>query len=231
MQRLLDACLRTRPCLLAVAAPREMRAVLDGLGGGEPPPAWEAARVSERVWVVLTGVGKANAAGAVSKALSEHSFGAVLSVGLAGALPGRTPMGVGERLVADACVLADEGIRLAEGFRSQSELGFPALEGCGERFDSDPVVLEALRPLADAVGACATVSACSGLDQAAEEITRRTRALAEDMESAAAALAAARLGTPFGCVRVISNRTGDRSRQGWDLESALAGLSQAASAI
>jgi futalosine hydrolase len=44
------------------------------------------------------------------------------------------------------------------------------------------------------------------------------------MEGAAVALAAVRLGLAFGELRVISNTTGDRARQQWDLKGALARL-------
>ena len=51
------------------------------------------------------------------------------------------------------------------------------------------------------------------------------------MESAAVALAAARLGTPFAALRVISNRTGERSRQGWDMARAFSVLTDLAGSI
>jgi futalosine hydrolase len=111
------------------------------------------------------------------------------------------------------------------------ELGFPALEGTGERVGTDAAWREALRPLADRVGSVATVSTCSGTDAAAAEIRRRTGSLCEDMESGAAGLVAHRLGVPFACVRAISNRTGNRAEQGWDLALAFSALERVAASL
>jgi nucleoside phosphorylase len=60
----------------------------------------------------------------------------------------------------------------------------------------------------------------------AHEIRVRTGALAEAMEGAAVGMVAARLGVAFAEVRVISNNTGDRGGQAWDLPGALAGLTR-----
>jgi nucleoside phosphorylase len=63
------------------------------------------------------------------------------------------------------------------------------------------------------------------------EIGSRTGALVEDMESAAVGLAAHRLGLAFACVRVVSNRTGNRAEQGWDLGRAFAVLEAVAASL
>ena len=52
----------------------------------------------------------------------------------------------------------------------------------------------------------------------------RTKAVAEAMEGAAVVHAARRLGVPAIELRVISNTTGDRDNQKWDLAGALAAL-------
>lgn len=218
------------PCLLAVAAPREVEAVLAGLGrGGTPlPRPWSAVELDDRFHLVVTGVGKANAAGAVARALSPRHSG-VLSLGLGGALPvpsERSGLRIGEVLLADTCFLADEGLGGSGRFATQSQMGFPAVEGLGERFPTEPGWCRALAPLAAQVGPCATVSTCSGSDGLAGEIARRTSALCEDMESAAVGLVASRLGAPFACLRVISNHAGDRSRQGWDPDLAFSVLAE-----
>jgi futalosine hydrolase len=231
--RRLDARRDGRPALVAVAAPVEAEAVLAGLGcvGSPALRPWEPVPVGERLHVVLTGVGKANAAGAAAAALSTGRYGALCVVGLAGALPVPSPARVGQTVLAEACILADDGIELAEGYRSQGELGFPAHETHGQTLPADGVLLSALAPLADRTGACATVSSASGTDARARLLAERTGALVEDMESAAAALACARLGVPFACVRVVSNRTGERSGQGWDLPGALGALRRLASGL
>jgi futalosine hydrolase len=52
----------------------------------------------------------------------------------------------------------------------------------------------------------------------------RDRALGEDMEGFAVALAAARLGVPLAVVRAASNAAGEGDRSRWDLPGALAAL-------
>jgi futalosine hydrolase len=74
------------------------------------------------------------------------------------------------------------------------------------------------------VQAIATVSTCSGTNALAREIVTRTGAEVEAMEGAAVGLVASRLGVGFAEVRVISNTTGDRGSQQWDLPGALAAL-------
>lgn len=81
------------------------------------------------------------------------------------------------------------------------------------------------------VGGIATVSTCSGTDDLAAEVARRTNGVAEAMEGAAVGHVAHRFGVPFGEVRVISNTTGNRGSQTWDLPGALARLSDVASRL
>lgn len=230
LKNLVDGARGGGAVLLAVAAPREAEAVLRGLGSRERGVRpWERIAVSARVGLVLTGVGKANAAGAVARALGEDDAG-VLSLGLAGALPG-SGLSPGSVVVAESAVLADEGVAAEEEFLPLTRLGFPAMEGIGERFETDEAWRGTLSALADRVGRVATVSACSGTDAAAAEIARRTGAVCEDMESAAVGLVAARLGVAFACVRVVSNRTGRRESQGWDLSAGFAGLERVAASL
>lgn len=233
MDHLLDPFLLERPCLLAVAAPREVEAVLGAVGArsvGVPAP-WATAVCGSRLHVVRTGVGKANAAGAVARALVMHDYAAVVSIGIAGALPHESPLVVGQSLLADPCILADEGLGTPAGFVSQSEMGFPTHEGLGERFGADAALVGVLSGVVDRIGPCATVSTCSGTDALARAVASRTGALAEDMESGAVGLVAARLAVPFAGLRVVSNRTGDRERQGWDLKTALSRLAALAASL
>ena len=201
------------------------------------PEPWTTLEIDDRLHLIVTGVGKANAAGAVARALAGRYAG-VLSLGLAGGLPaepgeaaGQPAPEVGQVVLAEACHLADEGLISPAGFVTQSELGFAACEGLGECFPTDAKWREILLPLACRVGSCATVSTCSGTDAQARKIARRTGACCEDMESAAVGLVAHRLGVPFACLRVISNQTGDRDRQGWEIDRAFSGLTRLAGAL
>lgn len=173
--------------------------------------------------VVRTGVGKWAAAGAAARWYDPSRHGGILSFGVAGALP---PAIETHRLVPGAVVLGDtslmgdEGVVTPEGFLPLDQIGFSEDAG---HVVPDPASFAALAPLADAVGPIATVSACSGTDAAAMELARRTGALAEAMEGAAVAMAVRRLNPQarFAELRVISNTTGDRTKQVWDLPRAL----------
>lgn len=224
--------------LLAVAAPAEARAVLRGLGGdpalvgaaAEAP--WRLHPVAPGIDLVVTGISKSNAAGAVGNCLDPGRHAAVVSVGIAGALPRSGEEGgglaIGTVVVADACIFADEGLESgdgAEGWRDCAAMGFPLgpppVEG--PRVVVAPWLVERLRAAVTdaAVGGIATVSTCSGTGALARRVRERTGAVAEAMEGAAVALVGARLGVAAGEVRVISNTTGDRAGQRWDLRGAL----------
>jgi len=212
------------PFLLAVASDLEARAVCGG-----PAPAgrpWEpmpmASSAGRGLWILVTGVGKAAAAGGVAHALSVRRFRGVISVGIAGSLPGPDAPPLLSVVAATAASFADDGIMTSAGLRDLAAAGFPPFASGG--MASPAPLLDVLAPLATRTGVVATVSAGSGTDALAREVAERTGAIAEGMEGAAVALAAERLGVAWGELRVISNTTGERSRQVWDLAGSLEAL-------
>jgi futalosine hydrolase len=213
------------PLLIAVASAREAQAVLGGLGSDADPRASGPITAVSGCEVIVTGVGKVNAAVAVTAAMCRRPARAVLCLGVAGSLP-ESGLGPGDVVAASRSVYADEGLQTPAGFMDCGAMGFPLGPFEGSAIESDAAMLAAARPLADAVGPIATVSTCSGTDELARAVWSRTGALAEGMEGAAIAHALRVLPgdlafTRFLEVRVISNTTGDRSRQRWDLEGAL----------
>ncbi|MEQ8770127.1 MAG: futalosine hydrolase [Phycisphaerales bacterium] len=217
-----------RGILYAVAVEREARAVLDAFGASSPPPEpWSVLPIgSRRDGLLITGVGKANAAGATVRCVDPRRHRAVLNVGVCGSL--RADLPVRSIVLGTSSVYADEGIAEPEGFRTLESMGFPVLEGSDGSFNADPAIVERWRGDADASGPIATVSTCSGTDASAAEVVRRTGAIAEAMEGAAIAHALARLGAGVGFaeLRAVSNFTGDRASQAWDLDGALARLTK-----
>ena len=179
------------------------------------------------VHVVVAGIGRTNAAAATAEALAEARatgapFAAVISTGIAGALPGSN-LAIGTVIVADACVYAEEGIALPEGQGDMRVLGFPLGDFEGNRVPVDGALLVAFRALGPAC-AIATVATCSGTDAAALSVRTRTGAMAEAMEGAAVVHAARRVGVPAIEIRSISNTTGDRATQRWDIAAAFTAL-------
>jgi futalosine hydrolase len=120
----------------------------------------------------------------------------------------------------------EEGIVTAKGFANMAGLGFPLGDFEGNAVPVDERLLDQLSAIFS-IGPIATVATCSGTDAAAAEVVRRTGALAEAMEGAAVVHAARRLKVPAIELRAISNTTGDRANQQWDLQAGLAALGQA----
>ena len=185
----------------------------------------EAASGIEDTVVVAGGIGRPNAAAATTQALIEQGpFDAVLSVGVAGSLPG-ADLALGETLVADACVYFEEGLLTPDAFLDMGAMGFKMGDFEGNIVPADEELLDRVLERVP-VGHIATVATCSGSDLQASLVARRTRAIAEAMEGAAVVHAALRMGLPGLEIRTISNTTGDRQQQEWDLDGALESLSR-----
>jgi futalosine hydrolase len=205
--------------LLIVAAPREVRAALDALDPGKPVPGPWQPIMGDRWELVRSGVGKAAAAGATARSYDPERHAGVMSLGLGGYFP-NSGLRVGDVVLADPSRFGDEGVRTPEGFLPLEKLGFG---GDAPDTPPDPASRAALAPLVTRIGPVATVSACSGTDADADDTASRSEAIAEAMEGAACAMVARRVNPQarFAEIRVISNRTGNRQNQGWDLEGSL----------
>jgi len=180
--------------------------------------------------IVVSGVGRTNAAAATTLASIAHGpFDAAISIGLAGALP-ESQLEPGDLIAADQCVYAEEGIMTPEGFLDMTGLGFQLGTDPGNAISCDEDLVRRLQAVAP-IMSIATVATCSGTDAAAAEIRNRTGCAAEAMEGAAVVHAAQRLNIPAIEVRAISNTTGDRHEQRWDLPKALQVLQEGISSI
>ena len=223
--------------LLAVATPLEADAVLAPFGKTRPTPThpWALFPVADRIDLVITGVGKSPAAAAVASTLAQGRHAGVLNLGIAGSLPTTSPLGLGSSILASAHAFADEGVALpptpstpphTDPFLSLHAMGFAPPGTTNGSVPCDPAWTAILRRhlTTTAFAPIATVSTCSGTDALAVAMAARTGAAAEGMEGAAVALAAQTLGHHYAELRTISNTTGDRPRQVWDLRGALAQL-------
>jgi futalosine hydrolase len=217
--------------LMVVAAPSEAAAVRAGIRGvaganrretEEKDTKWQVEELGHGFDLLETGVGKVNAAAATVLAVSSGRHAAVVNVGICGALVPLNELPLGSVVVADRCAYADEGVQTPDGFRGLGQLGFPLGPFDGESIPTHSG-LRALVGTMGRVGGIATVSTCSGTDALAAAVALRTGAIAEAMEGAAIAhvLARAHPGLAFAEIRVVSNSTGDRSRQKWDIKGAL----------
>lgn len=193
---------------------------------------WRPQVILDGVDAIVSGVGRSAAAGAVAWNLAQRSYDCVLNVGVAGALSaGR--LALGDLVAGSEAVFHEEGLITAAGHQSMTALGFPLTEGdeVTNRIAADPMLLRYLTDVCERVGPIATVAGCSGSDAAASEVEGRTGACAEAMEGASVLVTARRLGVPAVELRAISNTTGDRAAQQWDLDGAIERLAAALASL
>ena len=183
---------------------------------------------------VTTGVGRVNAAIATTLAIAARpNPPLVIATGIAGSLPGPTSVANGSLVIGTRSVYAEEGILTPEGFQTIEDMGFPMARYIVDNgLTPDSGLVDRVSDLVPSAtrGSIATVATCSGTDEQALEIVRRTGGIAEAMEGAAVLHAARALGASGIEVRVISNTAGKRSGQVWDLPRAfdrLAGFARA----
>jgi futalosine hydrolase len=182
------------------------------------------------VEVIVGGVGPACAAAATAFALCAGTDAAaapdlVLSAGIGG---GFAPLAPGEIAVASSIVFADLGAETPEGFVSAAELGFGV-----DRYGVGPALAVQLAERTRGhLGTVLTVATVTGSTASAEALRSRfPDAVAEGMEGAGVAAAAAGRGRPFAEIRAISNVVGPRDRESWQLAEALAALGSALASI
>lgn len=190
--------------------------------------------------VVVGGMGKVNAAHALTVVLERHEVAGVVGFGVGGAYPG-TGLNVGDVAVATIEHYGDEGVATAAGWMSCEGIGIP-LHSNADRvfFNEFPVddgsvatVVHALHEqgLTAAAGPFVTVSCCSGTATRAAELATRYGALCETMEGAAYAHVAAIYGVPYLEVRGISNVVEDRDLSKWRLDQAAEAAATAVIAV
>jgi futalosine hydrolase len=179
--------------------------------------------------VVVSGIGAVNAALVTQAAIPEFKPRLALSVGIAGAYPWGGAS-IGEVVVSSACVYAGLGAEDGEDFLNLESLGFPLLETRGSRvFNTIPAAeehLEFARVTHAKVGEILTLETVTGSERSLERLKRlHPKAIAEAMEGAGVAHAAALHGIPALEVRGISNSVeARRHRDSWRIGAALDAL-------
>jgi futalosine hydrolase len=224
-----DLISKANRSLLVAAAPREAQAVLNAFGiESESIERAAVIELDNRFDLIMSGVGKSGAAAATVKACTENQYASVISIGIAGALPSDQSLSIGSSVIASRSSFSDEGVGSSDGFIPMSTLGFPAFTNGQDWIDHDQALVDHLHQITEHIGTIATVSWCSGDDGCAQGVVKRTGACAEAMEGASVALAAQMIDPSIRTseLRVISNTTGNRDKQVWDLDGALAKLTE-----
>jgi futalosine hydrolase len=190
---------------------------------------WEARLGDRPIVAVVAGMGKTNAARALTALLERRALAGVIGFGIAGAYPA-AGLAIGSVALAAEEHYGDEGAETPAGWISAEGIGIPLLrtEG-GDIFNAFPVDQSALAAARVALGGAGapagegpfvTVSSCSGTAARGAELEGRFGAICETMEGAAYAHVAAFYRTPFLEVRGISNLVEDRDPSRWRIAAA-----------
>lgn len=195
-----------------------------------PFPAYGARIAGVRLLLAVTGIGKANAAAAVTLMAERYRPSLVINCGCGGAYPG-SGLDVGHLAIASREIYGDEGVAAPGGWLDMEGMGLPVAVRNGCRYYNEfPLSLlptEQAVQLASGLGIpfrggpFVTVSACSGTTARGDELHRLHGAVCENMEGAAVAHAALLWGLDCLEVRGISNLVEDRDPAGWDLAGAV----------
>jgi futalosine hydrolase len=222
--------------LLLCATPGEA-----GPLAGAPDPA--AAPFPAPYRLIFTGIGPVNTAHALTRAVEAARPALVLQFGIAGAyVPAGLP--VGTLALATEEGYGDLGVLTPQGWQPADLIGIPVVPPVApgapptfNRFLLDPVrvarALTVLRslPLDVRAGPFLTLSQVTGVRALGDALHRRSGALCESMEGAAAAHVCALYRLPFLEVRGISNLVEDRDRERWRIAAAAGAARQAVSAL
>jgi futalosine hydrolase len=176
------------------------------------------------------GIGKINAAAAVTALIERHHPRLVINTGCAGAYPG-SGLSIGGLAVASNELLGDEGVLTSSGWHDMSFMSMPSfVRGNREYYNDIPLsrhASEKAMQLADYYGVqlvrgrFVTVSTCSGTRQRGEELVRIFNGICENMEGAAVAQVCMRYGIDCLEIRGVSNHVDDRNMKSWDIPRAV----------
>lgn len=178
------------------------------------------------VVTLVSGIGEAAAAAATATACAlDPTIGLVVSAGIAGGFSTRVP--VGGVVIADRIVAADLGAE--EPGSPGARIPLTALGYEGGSLDPDLEIVRRAAAFTSAeVGTILTVSTVTASVERIDDFVRmHPEALAEAMEGYGVAVAAHAHGLPFLELRTISNPVGVRDPGDWDIDGALAALSDA----
>ncbi len=179
------------------------------------------------------GIGQVNMTMQLTRILSKHTPIAALLCGCGGAYPD-SGLQVGDLALAETEIFGDLGVATADKFIPLDRLNLPQHPPLApvirQSIPLDSDLLNWSREiLPDAAsGPFVSVNSCSGYPDMSAALQQRTNGICENMEGAAAAQVCAEFKIPLLELRGISNPTGTRDPQQWDIargtEAAQAGI-------
>lgn len=168
------------------------------------------------------GIGQVTMAIQLSRILGTHTPSAVLLCGCGGCYPD-SGLQIGDLALADVEIFGDLGVTTAEKFIPLCQLDIPQNEqltpAIQQSIALDPDLLSWAQDVLPNVthGPFVTINCCSGTTDASLDLQQRTGGICENMEGAAAAQVCAEFEVPLLELRGISNPTGTREPQQWDI--------------
>jgi futalosine hydrolase len=203
-------------------------------------PATRGRLDGNEVVLLACGMGKTNAAQALTALLEQHPIRGIANIGVGGAYAG-SGLDVGGLALATSESYGDEGVDTPAGWISTEGIGIPLLDTAGIlHFNVFPLdaatVAEAADMLAErgfrpGIGPFVTVSCCSGTAVRGRAVAGRFGAICESMEGAALAHVARLYDVPFLELRGISNHVEDRDLSRWRFDPAIAAACEAAAVL
>jgi futalosine hydrolase len=225
----------SHPLALVCSVPFECERLRDALDDAADTrvgrkPAWTGRLDGVPVVLLAGGMGKTNAAHALTALLETRAVRAVMGFGIGGAYPG-SGLDVGDVALGTQAVYGDEGVQTPSGWLSTEGIGIPLWQSGETRsfntFPLDAARVERARTALSAAGynvrtgPFVTVSCCSGTAAMGAAMAERVPgALCEGMEGAALAHVAAIYGVPFLEMRAVSNLVEDRDLSRWHIREA-----------
>ena len=178
--------------------------------------------LGHEVFLSHGGIGQVNMAIQLTRLLSVHTPTAVLLCGCGGSYPD-SGLQVGRLALAESETFGDLGVATTAGFIPLDQLKLPQNPQLAPTIQqSFPLASDwlnwARKILPEAVcGAFVTVNCCSGNPDLSRKLQQRCGGICENMEGAAVAQVCAEFDIPLLELRGISNPTGTRDPQQWDI--------------
>lgn len=177
----------------------------------------------QQILLAHSGIGQNAMAIQLSRLLERHSPQAVLLCGCGGSYPG-SGLQNGDLTLASEEICGDFGVATEKRFIPLEQLDIPQQPELMPISRQNYPLQSELTDLARRIlpqahfGPFVSVNCCSGHEALSDERQRRTGGICENMEGAAAAQACAEFGLPLLELRGISNPTGTRDPQLWDIK-------------
>ena len=168
------------------------------------------------------GIGQVNMTIQLTRLLSTYTPSTVLLCGCGGSYPDSN-LQIGDITLATSETFGDLGVMTTAEFVPLEKLNLPQNQQLApvikQSFRLDSNLLNwAQKILADAVsGTFVTVNCCSGTPELSMKLQQRWGGICENMEGAAVAQVCAEFNIPLLELRGISNPTGTRDPQQWDI--------------